>query len=346
MAAQAAPSPSVNLIARAARAYQNLEFDVAAGFLRRALAPPAGDSLPWAERARALTYLAATERFRNRADSALAVFRRLVLLDPRYRPDPLIFPPEVTALFEEVRRETKVVAVALAADTELALNGGRLVAWLHASSPHDVRVSVDAEDGRLVRPLYAGPIGDSLEVRWDGRDSTDRPMSRARVWLAVASQAGGRVQRVVRVPLELELVQADTQPHPPPIPAGQLAPERTTRGAGTRALAGGLLLGAVAIALPAATAPDSRPSGGRFAVAGVLGLGGLVGFLTQRPGRGGGEGRPIPVNIEANRARREEWQRRLDAVARSNAVRLRAARLHVHAGPPERIERDAGGATP
>ena len=92
----------------AVRAYRDLEFDAAARMLRRVLTPPLAIGLDDAERARALTYLGAAEHYRGRQDSAIAVFRRLIALAPRHRPDTLIFPPEVTRLYDAVRSSAGV----------------------------------------------------------------------------------------------------------------------------------------------------------------------------------------------------------------------------------------------
>src|SRR4029077_8795882 len=73
----------------AVRAYQDLDFDAAARLLRRVLTPPLASELDDATLARPLTYLGAAEHYRDRPDSATAVFRRLVVLAPRYRPDTL-----------------------------------------------------------------------------------------------------------------------------------------------------------------------------------------------------------------------------------------------------------------
>ncbi|HEU5323039.1 MAG TPA: hypothetical protein VFX28_19695 [Methylomirabilota bacterium] len=323
-----------DLVARGVQAYQDLEFDVAAGLLRRAL-DTRGDALASADRRRALTYLAAVERYRGHGDSAVAVFRRLVVLDPRHRPDPLVFPPEVTTLFERVRRELKVVAVAVPADTLIAWQGGQLTVRLLASSAHTIRATVVSEQGRLLRTLYVGPIADSLVARWDVRDSAGHAPT-GRVWLTIDSEGGETaIAHVVRIPLDVDLSGIDTLPHPPPLPQSELLPERTSRGTATRALAGGVLLGAAAIALPTAISPDGTPSGGRFAVAGALGLAGLVGYVTQPPGRS------IPGNVALNQARRAEWQRRHATVLRENAERLRTARWRVRAGTAAVLERGA-----
>src|SRR5438132_10440136 len=91
------------------RAYKNLEFDAATLLLRRGVVQLTAANAPVARRAKGLVYLGAAELFRGRRDSAVAVFRRLVVLDPRYRPDQLVFPPEVTNVFEAVRLRTKTV---------------------------------------------------------------------------------------------------------------------------------------------------------------------------------------------------------------------------------------------
>jgi hypothetical protein len=316
----------------AVRAYRDLDFDGAARLLRRVLTPPLAMGLDDAERARALTYLGAAEHYRERHDSAIAVFRRLVVLSPRHRPDTLIFPPEITRLYDAVRSSTRVVAVRLPADTEFGV-GGKLVAWLYPSTPHDVTVAIRGEDGRALRTLYAGPIGDSLDVRWDGRDSIGSFARGDRLWLTVTSPGRGAQ---VRVPLRVDVNAPDTLPHPPPLSA--LLPERANRGTGLRSLGGAALLAAGALTLPSLVAPGERASGTRFAVAGALSVSGLVGYLSRRAGS------PLPENAAINQTRREAWRQQDDAVTRENAGRMRAARLHIRAGSA--VVLDGGGGDP
>jgi len=108
---QAQTGGASDVMARAISAYQDLEFDEAANLLRRVLAPPFANELADSTRARALTYLGAAEHYRGNADSATAAFRRLVALAPHQAPDTLIFPPEVTRLYERVRSSMTAVAV-------------------------------------------------------------------------------------------------------------------------------------------------------------------------------------------------------------------------------------------
>ncbi len=324
------------LMTGAIRAYQDLDFDTAARLLRRVLTPPLVTGLGDPEHTRALTYLGAAEHYRQRHDSAIAVFRRLVLLAPRQRPDTLIFPPEITRLYNDVRSRTPVVAVRVPADTEFSVGeGGRLLAWLYPSTPHRVTVAISREDGRPLATVFTGPIGDSLDVRWNGRDSTGGLATGDRLWLTVASErvAGARdPARLVRIPLRVELQGLDTLPHPPPLSARQLLPERADRRSGLRLLGGGTLLAAAAVSLPAILAPGERASGTRFVVAGALTVGGLVGYLSRRTGSA------LPENAAINRTRRDAWRRQEDTVTRENAARIRAARFHIHAGSEVAVE--------
>jgi hypothetical protein len=287
--------------------------------LRRALA----ESLSTAEHARALAFLGATEVFRGpwRRDSAEAAFRRLILLDPRRRLDPLVFPPRVLALFEEVRQATKAVRLEPRSDE------GGFAAAVYATSPHELEARIVREDGRLVRMLYRGPTGDSLELRWNGRDAENAYVPSGRYLLRVASRASarGRVIRQVQLALETELVVSDTLPWPAPLAASHLLPETKTQGAGFRSLMLGLAAGGTALVLPAVVANGSEPSGARFVVAGAVSLAGIVGLVTQ-------PGRSLPRNVAANQRRRDEWRREFDAVVAENARRRAAIRFTARPG--------------
>ncbi len=313
-------------IADGIRAYKRLDFDVAAGLLRRGLARLPAE-VPAAQRATALVYLGAADLFRGRRDSAAAVFRRLVLLDPRYRPDALIFPPEVTSAFDAIRQRTKAVALVLPPDTEITLGSGGFPIRLVASSFQRVDVTLLYEDGTPFRAVYFGPMGDSLQLQWDGYDAAGLPPPVRRVLLRVASRAPtGELGGIVQLPLELRVIEPDTLAWPAPL-AAALLPERATGGAARRALLGGLLLSVAVTGLPAAVGRGKGDaSAGRLVVAGAVGFAGVLGFVLHRPGR------PLAVNVQANRATRDAWQRRVAELSAENARRRAAVRLAVHAG--------------
>src|SRR3989442_12115908 len=122
------------LLGQGVKAYQALEYDAAAALLEQSLGRDSAAGLADSLRARALTYLAATELFRGQRDSAVGAFRQGVLLNPRYRPDDLIFPPQVTNLFQEVRRATTATAVAGPPVTQLRTRLERFTARVLAGS--------------------------------------------------------------------------------------------------------------------------------------------------------------------------------------------------------------------
>jgi len=320
---------SGDLFAEAMRAYRNVEFDLAAGLLRREVARLAAGGAPAADRARALAYLGAADLFRGRRDSAAAVFGRLIALDPRYRPDRLIFPPDVTALFDRVRQETKAVLVAVPRDTEIALGAQSVGVWLIASSLHTIDVTLRYEDGAPFRVLYTGPIGDSLQVQWDGLDAVGGPPTVRRVLLRVASrQPTGEPAGTLELPLGLRVLWADTLAWPAAPADSLFLPERSPREPAMRALMGGAVLSSAVIALPTLVGGNQVSSGPRIAVAGTIALAGVVGYVLHRPGR------PLERNIRANRALHEAWEQRAAGAKAENARRRRDVRLAIHAGPP------------
>jgi hypothetical protein len=320
------------LAAQGVSAYRALEFDAAAALLRRGLGAAGTAVIPDSQRPGYLIYLGATELFRNRRDSAAAAFRQALQVDPRHRPDPLVFPPEVANTFDAVRRLTLYVRVAAPADTAFLLGDELYRVRLYASALHDVTVSVAGEDGRPLRRLYAGPVGDSLDVRWDGLDSTGRAPLEGRLVFEIVSRTSAGRQRTVRLPLATRVERDDTLALPGPAPDSLFLPERTAAGPALRALGAGLLAGAAAAVLPSLVAEDGRGTGGRIVVSASLGLAGIVGFFAERPGR------PLPDHIAANAAVRAQWQRDLDRARAENARRRRDVRLRVTAGVQRAIE--------
>ena len=320
-------------LATAIRAYRNLEFEAAARLLRREVTRLSARRAPDTTVTRALVYLGAADLFRGQRDSAAAVFRRLLILDPGFRPSGLIFPPEVTAAFEGVRRETRSVVIAAPRDTVIILGGGSFAARLLATSFHTVEVTLRYEDGFPFRSLYYGPIADSLSVTWDGLDPTGNPPAVERLLLRVASHSPtGELVGVQQLPLQVRVVRADTLPWPTQPADSQFLPERSGSGPAKRALTGGLLLSAAVVSLPTIVGGTETSSGPRLAVAGSVGLAGLVGYFLHRPGR------PLEANIRANHAVRETWQQRLATVQADNTRRVGDVRLAIRAGEPTSLQ--------
>lgn len=324
-AARAQVPAAQTLFTNGVRAYQDLEFDSASAWLRRGLGQSATAS---AERLSALGYLGASEHFRGSRDSAVAAFRRGLLLDPRFRLSQLIFPPDVLSLFEDVRLGVKVAAAAVPAHTELAAGGDRLVTRIYASSYHEITATVTRASGEPVRTLYTGSIGDSLEVLWDGRDERATVVPTGSYTLVVVSRVtGAGAIRTVSVPLTVTHGANDTLPWPAPPADSLFRPERTIGAPNNRALFAGLGAATAAAILPSLVGGDN-PSGTRMVVAGAISVSGFLGFLQGR------RGRAIAENVTHNAGVRAAWQRGADDVQRNNAQRRATVRVIVDSGTP------------
>jgi hypothetical protein len=312
-------------VALGIRAYRDLDYDSAAAILGAVLVKP-GAALADSDRVRGLVYLGASELYGEHRDSAAAVFGQLLRLDPRYRIDQLVFPPEVTGLFQQVKLLTRAVAVSVPPVTELA-GGAVLPIWLYATTGHAVDVAVLNPNGVPLRTLYQGSVGDSLLVRWDGRGADGNPPDSGRYVLQVDSRGGdGRVVRSLALSLNLARARRDTLPLPGSLPDSLFMPEYAPGGSGLRALATGLAAAVAVTVLPSIVAGRSGPSGDRFLVAGGLSVAGILGLLAQR------RPQPISENIAANRALRLSWQRQADSVRTANVARRQEVVLVIRPG--------------
>jgi hypothetical protein len=325
------------LLTEGIKAYGDLDLDLAVRLLRAEAARLGVKRTASDERSTALVYLGATELLRGKRDSATAAFRELVSVDPRFRPDRLIFPPQVTTLFEQVRQATKTVVVVAPGDTEIALGGGggSFAAWVIPTSPQRVDVTLRHADGAPFRGLYTGAVNDSILVRWNGLDAAGKPPppTADRLLLRIASFASsGEVAGVVQLPLGLKLTEGDTLSWSNEPPDSLLLPERAGKGPAGRALLGGAVVSAAVVVLPSIVGGTDASSGPRVVVAGTVGIASLVGYFVHRAGR------PVPGNILANQRTRAAWQQRMAAAQAENERRHRAARLAIHVGEPIVVE--------
>jgi len=321
------------LVDRAVEAYDDLDLGTAAGLIRRALAAQGSDTLSTEYQLRALSYLGATEFFRDNRDSAMSAFRQIVVLDPRFQIDDLVFPPDLTSVFALVRRDTKIVQAAAPPVRSIRAGTGRYTAQLFASSYHEILATLAFADGRPLRVLYSGLIGDSLEIYWDGLDSQQIAVAAGRYFLTIESTGReGTVVRQLRVPLDVSTSFIDTMPWPAPPADSLFLPEGTSGGPALESLLAGVVGGIAVALLPSAVASDADLSAGRFVVGGAMSVAGVIGFFKQRGGQ------PIPANITANDAVRREWQNQRNDVARENAALLAEVDLEIRAGRPVAVD--------
>lgn len=317
-------------LASALTAYRDLEYDAAATRLRAALAATGANRLGEPDRERAMMYLGATEVFRSRREAAIESFRTLLALNPRYRPDEILFPPEVSALFHEIRIGVRAVAAVIPAESELREPGDRLVIRLYASSLHQVQAAVRTSDGTLVAPLHAGAIGDSLELLWDARQEGGQLRTPGSYLLRITSLSPeGRSERELEVTLDLAWDVVDTLAHPVEPTYRPETAERTGR---IRPVLIGTVTMLAALAIPSLLDAGDEASDLRAGVAGSLGAAGVLGaILAARP-------MPLPDNVAWNRTERARWDSEIARVRGENARRRSSATLRVRAARPVVLE--------
>lgn len=249
--------------------------------------------------ARALVYLGATHWLSERPDSAVAAFERAVVQAPRFKPDPVEFPPSVTDLFSRVRERTPAVAVTLPEEVEIGPESPdeTLALQLLASVEHPVSVTVRS-GGASLRTVYDGIVSADAEgtmVEWDGRNHDDEPVESGWYDLEIVSKdSRSRPVRMVVVALGIEARVPET-PEPEMIEVVdtiETPPEEIDDGNPWKATAigvGGLLGGAAIVAMPFA-ADGGSGSWARYPIAGSVGVAGIIGFFKEL----GGDG-PPPV---------------------------------------------------
>ena len=314
----AAQTASV-LLAEGLRAYQGLDFAAAAQLLRRALDP--ADSVPLApqDRPGALMYLGAADLLREDRDQAVGTFRTLLLTNPRYRPDSLVFPPKITQVFAEVLQTTKAVGLTAPPEVRFSAGEGGVDVHVYATSRHSIEARVSSPRGSPVATLFQGEITDSVTLSWNGLDSTGQLVPAGTYRLVVTSLlVPHQVLRYVSLPLDLSTPPVDTIPWPSAPP-----PERSQWD--LRFLVPGGVLG-TALALPAA-----------LGAGGAKGLRISAGLLVAAAGVIAGR----PHASAPDRQAQADWGGRLRAARQENQRRRARQGIVIRCGKP-----DAGEGAP
>ena len=320
VSAPAVAQTGLDLRERGIRAYQALELEPAAQLLLQALA---ARDLPDSAVLSTEAYLGATEVFRRQPDSARAAFRRIVLLDPRFRLDRVAFPPEVTAAFDKVRLATPAVAVDVPQRVTIEPGHGGITAQAYPSGPHVVRVRIETSNGEVLRMLYRRRVTGAFSVTWDGLGERGKALeSGLYLWSFASLGPDGAARRVVDVPVRLEHITVEALALPPR-PA--LLPERTAAKPARIPL--GVGLGGAVLSWRGTPLLTDR-DGPRIALTVGFTAGGIIGFFAQRPGK------PLPQNAAANKAALAQWQAETRRVNEEDRSRRPGPRLVIETARP------------
>lgn len=299
------------------QAYRELEMESAGWLLRQALAD---DRLDARQRVTALSYLGAAEVYRDRRDSALAAFSRLIRVEPFHQLDQLVFAPDVQAIFDEARARTPMVEVS-ASRTSFAPGERGLPVRLRANTPHVVVVTVEAVNGVVLDTVFRERVRDRATAYWNASGAPGVRPPVGGFLLGIASLDGrGRVSS--RLTLPVHVTRSAENPLSVPAPP-QVLPERQPAGPAFMRLGVGL---AAATAAYFVTGAVTDAKGPQIALAVVFVAAGAIGFWEVRPGK------PLPDNVVANEVARREWEARVAQVQRENQRRTDGGTVTIDVG--------------
>jgi tetratricopeptide (TPR) repeat protein len=313
-----------DLMSEGIAAYQELELDTSRDRLERALATEDPKALADSARAGAYMYLGAIAVLDRRREDATEMFTKALEIDPRYRPDPLIFPPEILGPFQTARRHTRYVRADASRDTTIVAGAESFATRLYTSTPQRISVDLMREDGSVARRLHSGPVEDSLDIGWDGLALDGKPLE-GRLVMRIASYGSGD-ERVLRIPLQVRALQVDSAARPTPPARPVLPPDRGGSGRALRAGAVGIAAGLAAVFLPKVIADEDVGTSTRYLVGGALGVAGVVGIMTQASRE------RSPENMAANEALRDAWEREVAAAREASSGEAGPVRLVIRAG--------------
>lgn len=298
------------------RAYRELEMESAGWLLRQAL----GGKLDHRQRVTALSYLGASEFYRDRRDSALSAYADLIRLEPYYRLDRLVFGPDVQALLEEARRRTPIAEVR-AEGASFAADAAGLPVHIRTNTPHVVVVTLEAVNGTVLDTVHRNRVRDTATVYWNAQARGGARAPAGGFVLAVAS-LDGRGRASSRVALPVQVTRSPDDPlAAPERPA--LLPEHQPAGPALARLGLGLAAATVAYLVTPVFTDNAGP---QVALALTFSAAGMIGFVDARPGK------PLPENVVANRVALEAWEARVGRVQAENQRRADGGTVTVEVG--------------
>jgi hypothetical protein len=310
-----APSPE-RALEQGLRAYRELEMESAGWLLRQALA----GKLDQRQRVTALSYLGASEFYRDRRDSALSAYADLIRLEPHYRLDRLVFGPDVQAVLEEARKRTPIAAVR-AERASFAADAPGLPVNVRVNTPHVVVMTLETVNAVVLDTVFRGRVRDTTTVYWNARGRNDAQAPRGGFVLRVAS-LDGRGRASHRVALPVQVTRSPEDPlAAPERPA--LLPEYQPAGPALARLGLGLAAATVAYFVTPAFTSNAAP---QVALALTFGAAGVLGFVDARPGK------PLPENVVKNRVAQEAWEARVNRVQVENQRRADGGTVTVEVG--------------
>ena len=310
----------------AARLYDELEVERAVVLLRQVISPSMPFEVSKEQRVQAYTYLGASLAILGMRDSAITYFRAAIERDPFVDLDPTRFTERERVAFADARQRTLAVAVRPVASRVVDPRRDSIVFTVVSTQQTQLHADVRGARSDSASAILLERLSEGVrEVPWNGRLADGRLVAPGRYALFLRARSPSGASDSARVLFEI------THDHPPledsiAVPNGSaLLPERYPASAGTRDLARGAGLAAIALAIPALGSRHLGVGGrgyARGAAAGALAVGAAA-YLVRRAN-------PVNhVNVAENARRRADVAARNAEIARRNAEKLVGLRLVV-----------------
>lgn len=311
-------------LAAATQLYEDLQVERAVVLLRQVISPSSPFEVSRVQRVQAYTYLGASLAILGMRDSAVTYFRAALERDPFVDLDPTRFTPRERDAFAEARKRTLTVGARPVPTHVFAPRTGAVPVIAVSTRPANVLVAIERTDDSSTVTLFERESDGVRELSWNGTMS-DGSVARAGRYSILVRGATSAASDSARVPFDLSHQHEPLEALEPPLTAEQLAPERYPASVAASAVASGIGLATVALAIPTfgprRLAGDGRPLS--RGVAAVSIVAGVTGYLYRRS---------HPENraaIAENRRRRAELDARNAAIADRNAAKLAALRIVV-----------------
>ena len=260
-------------------------------------------------------------------DSARAYLRRMVEVDPFYKPPADLFNPDLRATYERIRQETPVIGIRAPRDTVLVPARDTLPVEIAVGRPGDVRFYLRLPSPRTRDTLLAAFFVESFAVvhlLLALPDGNVLPAGSFELEAEVVFPGGGARRGLT---LNLERMSVDTAAHMPPTPPSDFLPEVKKGPATWRTVLHALGLGTAALMIPVII--NDKDLSGRSVplAAGLVGVSiAVADFSLNRPSVA------VPENVHYNATVRAQWEERNRSIAARNALTLQHTPVRVRTG--------------
>lgn len=310
---------------RARALYERLEVERAVALLRGLVSPSWPYPIAASQRALAYTYLGAATALAGRTDSAVALFRDALTLDPFTDLDPQVFTPVQVGALARARGQVFAVAVRPMAAHRVDPRTERVRFTFVTTQAASLHAQLRRGDSAFT--IFEAGAGGLGEIVWDGLGPDGRlaPPGRYELRIVAASRVESRTDSA-RAFFDLGYDRPALEDTLPDLGPAALLPEQIAGRVALGEIGKGLAVGggAVVVSLLVTNGDLGRDAAERPAVvAGAALIAGVVAFIERN------RNRTIPANVTENNRRRDARHATNAAIGARNAARIAATILTI-----------------